>query len=89
MPNTHTVDLRYERRELMALFATARREDVEHGGRYTHGGGAINVWSHHCIEAIECDEGFDLDDLLLELGILERKALGSLKHGREAGGERS
>ena len=43
----HKVDLRYERREIVALFETARREDVESGGRYTHGGGAINVWSHH------------------------------------------
>jgi hypothetical protein len=44
---THLVDMRYARRELMALFQTAAREDVEHGGHDTQGGGAINVWSHH------------------------------------------
>jgi hypothetical protein len=43
----HKVDLRYERREIVALFETARREDVESGGRYDHGGGAITVWTHH------------------------------------------
>lgn len=30
---------------------------------------------------IECDEGFSLDDLLHELAVLERKALGHIKHG--------
>ncbi len=39
-------------------------------------------WIEDCIWQIECDESFDLDDLLFELGILERKALGSVKHGR-------
>jgi hypothetical protein len=31
--------------------------------------------------AIRCDEGFDIEDLLQELGRLERKALGVVKHG--------
>ena len=102
---THTVSLRYTRQELLTLFATAEREDVDKGGRYDQRGGAINVWTHswvheatrhdsetlgtfyvhwadhNCIYQIECDEGFSLEDLLLELGILERKALGYLKHG--------
>lgn len=30
---------------------------------------------------IEIDEGFTLEDLLQELGRLERKALGHVKHG--------
>jgi hypothetical protein len=30
----HTVDLRYTRDELYALFAVANAEDVEQGGRY-------------------------------------------------------
>ena len=103
---THTVDLRYEKEELLALFDLASREDVETGGRYDRRGGAINVWSHawineatrhdsetigtfyvhwaddNCIYQIECDEGFSLDDLLLELAVLEQKALGYVKHGR-------
>lgn len=33
------------------------------------------------IRCIETDEGFALDDLLHELGILERKALGRVMHG--------
>ena len=43
---THTVSLRYTRQELLTLFATAEREDVDKGGRYDQRGGAINVWSH-------------------------------------------
>ena len=39
-------------------------------------------WVTDTIWEIECDEGFALDDLLLELGILELKALGRVKHGR-------
>ena len=31
---------------------------------------------------IECDAGFDLDDLLHEPALLERKALGYIKHGK-------
>jgi hypothetical protein len=34
------------------------------------------------ISMIECDEGFELVDVLHELAILEQKALGYLKHGR-------
>src|SRR6266704_2157775 len=107
----HKVDLRYTQRELLALFDTAEREDVEQGGRYDKRGGAITVWSHHwanaatrhdsetigtfyvhwlddnCIYQIECDEGFSLDDLLLELAVLEEKALGQVKHG--SGGSES
>jgi hypothetical protein len=100
----HPVCLAYTRQELLALFATASREDVEAGGRYDRRFGAINVWSHSWINEatrhdsetigsfyvnwsedrlyhIECDEGFGLDDLLHELGILEEKALGYVKHG--------
>ena len=47
----HKVDLRYTQRELLALFDTAEREDVEKGGRYDKRGGAINVWSHHWANA--------------------------------------
>lgn len=43
---THTVDLRYEKEELLALFELASKEDVDEGGRYDRRGGAINVWSH-------------------------------------------
>lgn len=102
----HTVDLRYEHEELLALFDTASKEDVDEGGRYDRRGGAINVWSHHwgneatkhdsetvgtfyvhwadqnCIYQVECDEGFELDDLLHELALLEEKALGYVKHGK-------
>lgn len=34
------------------------------------------------IYMIECDEGFELVDLLHELAILEQKALGYVKHGQ-------
>lgn len=43
----HTVNLRYERHELHALFDVANAEDVEKGGRYDARDGAIHVWSHH------------------------------------------
>ena len=33
------------------------------------------------LREIECDEGFEKDDLLRELGILEEKALGRRVHG--------
>src|SRR3989442_8344736 len=89
----HKVDLRYERREFVALFDPAEKEDVDKGGRYDKRGGAIIIWSHHwantatkhdsepigtfyvdwsqnCIDEIECDEGFELDDLLHELAVL-------------------
>jgi hypothetical protein len=104
---SHTVNLRYERHELHALFDVASAEDVEKGGRYDARGGAIHVWSHHwrhpatreesemlgsfyvnwmeeTIQRIACDAGFTLDDLLHELALLERKALGRVKHGLEA-----
>jgi len=42
-------------------------------------------WMDETIWKIECDEGFGLDDLLYELAMLERKALGYVKHGIEAG----
>lgn len=44
---SYTVNLRYERHELLAVFDVASAEDVEKGGRYDARGGAINVWSHH------------------------------------------
>jgi hypothetical protein len=101
----HKVSLSYTHQELLMLFDTASREDVETGGRYDRRFGAINVWSHSWIneatrhdsetigsfsvswiedriDQIKCDEGFDLEDLLHELAILEEKALGRLKHGR-------
>lgn len=43
---SHVVDLAYTEPELQALFAAARREDVEEGGRYDAASAAIHVWSH-------------------------------------------
>jgi hypothetical protein len=43
---THTVDLRYKRQELSALFTCAVKEDVERGGRYDARSTVIHVWSH-------------------------------------------
>lgn len=45
--------------------------------------GTFYFWwgDRNCLYQIECDEGFSLDDLLLELGTLEKKALGRVKHG--------
>jgi hypothetical protein len=36
----------YARQELLALFACARQDDVDQGGRYKAGDGAVHVWSH-------------------------------------------
>ena len=41
------------------------------------------TWMDEMIRRIECDEGFALDDLLHELAMLERKALGYVKQGVE------
>lgn len=55
----------------------ATRHDSETIGTfYVHWGDKNHVW------LVECDEGFSLDDLLLELATLELKAFGRLKHGR-------
>jgi len=44
--------------------------------------GAFYVnWLSNSIWQIDSSEGFDLDDLRIELGTLEHKALGHLKHG--------
>jgi hypothetical protein len=42
---SHSVNLPYEHRELVALFGQAVREDVERGGRYDARSDVINVWS--------------------------------------------
>jgi hypothetical protein len=52
-----------------------------------HDSEIIGTWYVHwadanCIYQIECDEGFDLADLLHEPALLEEKALGRIKHGR-------
>ena len=41
----HTVDLRYTRQELLRVFTTAVKEDVDKGGRYDARSNAINIWS--------------------------------------------
>jgi hypothetical protein len=38
-------------------------------------------WEPTTLWAIETDEGFSLEDLMQELGRLERQALGYVKHG--------
>lgn len=43
-------------------------------------------WLEDSLYEIECDEGFDLADLLHELAILEEKAMGRVKHGRRTDG---
>jgi hypothetical protein len=102
----HEVDYRYTRGELEALFALARQDDVEEGGRYDARVGAIIVWTHRWTEPymreesttmgtiyvfwveenwiwrMEIEEGFSLEDLLVELGTLEEKALGEKVHKR-------
>jgi len=42
----YQVDLRYTKEELLTIFDTATKEDVDHRGRYECRGGAIYVWSH-------------------------------------------
>jgi hypothetical protein len=41
----HTVDLRYKRQELLAVFALAVKEDVDKGGRYDARSNVINIWN--------------------------------------------
>lgn len=56
----------------------ALRRDSSHMGTFSF------VWAdEYRIYEIECAEGFSLDDLLHELAVLERKALGYIKYGRE------
>jgi hypothetical protein len=100
------VDYRYSRDQLDALFALARAEDVEKGGRYDARSGAINIYTHpwnsptmqeestlmgsiyvfwveeNRIWQVEIEEEFSLEDLLVELGMLEEKAIGRKVHGR-------
>ena len=38
-------------------------------------------WLTETLWRIDCTEGFRLDDLLDELGLLEMQALGRVKHG--------
>jgi hypothetical protein len=76
----HAVDLAYTRPELEALFRYAHAHDAERGGTYDARSAAINVWSHHW-QHPATDEGFSLEDLMAELGRLELRALGRMKHG--------
>jgi hypothetical protein len=50
------VDFPYTRQELEALFRYAHDHDVEKGGRYDARSAAINVWSHHWLNAGTCEE---------------------------------
>ena len=105
-PDTREVDYRYSRDQLDALFALARAEDVEKGGRYDARSGAINIYTHpwnsptmqeestlmgsiyvfwaeeNRFWRFEIEEGFSPDDMLVELGTLEEKAIGRKVHGR-------
>jgi hypothetical protein len=47
----HPVDFHYTWPELDALFRYAHAHDVEQGGRYDARSAAINVWSHHWLNA--------------------------------------
>jgi hypothetical protein len=40
------VDFPYTRWELLTVFTTAVKEDVDKGGRYDARSNAINIWSH-------------------------------------------
>jgi hypothetical protein len=94
----HPVDFPYTRPEQEALFAQARAEDVDQGGRYDarshhwqhpathHDSALLGTFYFAWDEAprlweIEAEEGFTLEDLMAELGRLELKALGYVKHG--------
>ena len=47
----HPVDFAYTTQELRALFRYAQAHDVERGGHYDARSAAINVWSHHWLNA--------------------------------------
>jgi hypothetical protein len=52
----YEVALPYSEAELHAIFALARTEDVDAGGRYDARSAAINIWSHSWIhEATQHD----------------------------------
>jgi hypothetical protein len=55
---------------------TMRAESTLMGSLYVFWGDENRVWQ------IEVDEGFSFEDLLVELGTLEEKALGVKVHGR-------
>ncbi len=57
----------------------AKQQSETLGSFYVNWGDENRLWQ------IETDEGASLEDLLGELAILERKALGAVKHGREKG----
>jgi hypothetical protein len=52
----HAVDFPYSRQELEALFRYAHDHDVEQGDRYDARSAAINVWSHHWLNAATREE---------------------------------
>jgi hypothetical protein len=54
---------------------TMRAESTLMGSIYVFWGDQNRIWQ------IEVDEGFSLEDLLVELGTLEEKALGMKVHG--------
>jgi hypothetical protein len=60
---SHAVHFRYTRAELLALFALARRADVEHGGRYDARSGALHIWSHAWTHPALRDESTRLGSL--------------------------
>lgn len=64
----HTVNLRYERHELYALFDRANAEDVEKGGRYDVRGGVIHVWSHHWVHRATREESEMMGSFYLHIG---------------------
>jgi hypothetical protein len=47
MPLTkYGANFQYAHQELLALFACAQQDAVEHGGRYEARAGVVHVWSH-------------------------------------------
>jgi hypothetical protein len=52
----HPVDFAYTDQELHALFRYAHAHDVEQGGHYDARSAAINVWSHHWLNAATQEE---------------------------------
>ena len=73
---------RYDRRgAAIVVWSHAWTTDATRHDSETIGTFYVRWADDNCIYRIECDRGFDLEDLLHELATLEDTALGYRKHG--------
>ena len=80
----HPIDFAYTPQELQALFRYAHDHDVEQGGRHDARSAAINVWSHHWLNAATQEASETIGTFYFHW---ELRALGRVKHGDVPHGE--